>query len=120
MNNDLLVRLRKRYSDPVIPKCRVCGGELSLGMMGHGRAEWYCRNSEDGDFLVHYNQSQYIQTQFGDDDVLSACDEIERLRSLIMRWAAPRGSHRTCECSYCQQLTEVAENLQESEVKHGD
>ena len=36
-------------------------------------------------------------------------DEVERLQSMIRRWALPRGTHRSCHCNCCMELWKEAE-----------
>ncbi len=44
----ILTMLRRSYSRPTIPPCRVCGGTLSVQAMGGGRpTEWACDGRED-------------------------------------------------------------------------
>jgi hypothetical protein len=90
-SDGLVRRLRGRYTAPPPPKCRVCGGEMQLGMLGQGRAEWYCgsdaANSSKqepgthgaGLAADHYWSSQEIVCQFGDRDVLALCDAFDAL-----------------------------------------
>ncbi len=92
-----LARLRSRYSRPEVPPCCVCGGELILGMIGQGRAEWYCESADAKASLRHWQQSQHNQTQFLDEDVLALCDEVERLQNALAAATRPGGSRRSAE-----------------------
>ncbi len=77
----LIATLKERYSRPPTPTCRLCGGPMTIGMMGHGRIEWYC-NGPDAKWMGmedspakrakedHYSSSRHIQTRGGDSDVL--------------------------------------------------
>ncbi|QGJ94960.1 hypothetical protein SEA_REDWATTLEHOG_101 [Gordonia phage RedWattleHog] len=71
-DNELIDRLRKRYTVATPPPCSVCGAELRISSMGGGRQTWACSttlsNVSDGG-LKHYAQSQWTCV-VGDPDVI--------------------------------------------------
>jgi len=85
--------LRKRYTPPEIPKCSVCGGELSIQRCGGGEPTVYACDGYEADHenpgMVrraagrdiadkHYEESRYIDwIKGGDSDVLALLDELE-------------------------------------------
>ena len=88
----LLAKLRERYAPTIIPPCRVCGGELSIGSVGGGRpTKWGCSEWEEaGDGTLrrkpdrsagdqHYSNSVFIDSrQGGDADVIELIERFER------------------------------------------
>lgn len=92
---ELLATIRKRYTAPAIPQCRVCGGELSLGSIGGGFSTYACSSTEENPHypgqqrykenrtLVdeHYVRSRHVQYESGDEDVLALVSAYERLIS---------------------------------------
>ncbi len=82
MSDDIIANLRKRYAEPEIPPCRVCGRKLSLGAIIQGTKFWYC----DTDDLRHWAQSEVVR-QLADPDVIALCDEVERLRTIISEFS---------------------------------
>lgn len=80
---DILDRLRQRYTADEVPSCRVCGGELSVQSMGGGRATEYAHSAPDGvrmgDWMEHYRESKWTQYRAGDDEVLALLDFIEQV-----------------------------------------
>src|SRR6476659_5336606 len=87
----LLAKLRERYAPTVIPPCRVCGGELSIGSVGGGMpTKWGCsewEEAEDGTLRrkpdrgagdQHYSNSVFIDPrQGGDPDVIELIERFE-------------------------------------------
>lgn len=86
----LAVRLRQRYSPSVIPRCRLCAGELSLERVGGGAPDlWACSPFEPDSVLTaqlrtkpgrgvadpHYSESRYEDPRGGGDvDVIALLD----------------------------------------------
>jgi hypothetical protein len=73
--------LRERYAPSVIPPCRLCGAELSLGSFGGGRPTvWACDGrDDDGNYLPgrkiadrHYSESRYEDYRQGGDPLVLA------------------------------------------------
>jgi hypothetical protein len=85
--------LRKRYTPPEIPKCSICGGELSIQRCGGGEPTVYACDGYEADpenpGMVrraagrdiadkHYEESRYIDwKKGGDSDVVALLDELE-------------------------------------------
>lgn len=82
-----LKKLRERYEprDHDIPKCHICGEEMSIGMMGQGRIEWSCYGKvEDGEWNEykpgrsradrHCIESHRVTVPRGDLDVVRLVD----------------------------------------------
>ncbi len=87
---DILDRLRERYTGDEVPRCRVlvdgqpCGAELSPQSMGGGNATKYAHSTPDGvrmgDWMEHYRDSQFIHAKPGDSEVVALLDLIDRIR----------------------------------------
>lgn len=85
--------LRKRYTPPEIPKCKICGSELSIQRCGGGEPTVYACDGYEADpenpGMVrraagrdiadkHYEESRYIDwKKGGDSDVVALLDELE-------------------------------------------
>lgn len=85
--------LRKRYTPPEIPKCSICGAELSIQRCGGGEPTVYACDGYEADpenpGMVrraagrdiadkHYEESRYIDwKKGGDSDVVALLDELE-------------------------------------------
>lgn len=86
--------LRKRYTPPEIPKCSICGGELSIQRCGGGgeptvyACDGYEADPENAGMVrraagrgiadKHYEESRYIDwKKGGDSDVVALLDELE-------------------------------------------
>lgn len=78
---DLLERLRQRYSAEPVPPCQVCGGELSIQSMGGGQATKYGCPRPEGvtyrDWAEHYDRSVWTQYRAGDSEVIALVDAVE-------------------------------------------
>lgn len=98
-----LKALRARYTAGPVPRCRVCGGELSLQACGGGEPSvWACAARTPGRTPAdeHYCRSEFVQRRTGDSDVITAIDELERSRAEVDRlqkliandggWTVPR------------------------------
>ncbi|MBJ9162342.1 ead/Ea22-like family protein [Citrobacter farmeri] len=93
INKQTLAELRKRYTPPEIPKCSICGGELSIQRCGGGEPTVYACDGYEADpenpGMVrraagrdiadkHYEESRYIDwKKGGDSDVVALLDELE-------------------------------------------
>lgn len=88
----LLTRLRERYTDEVIPPCRICGAALEVACAGGGVIKYAC-SSEDAKKSVfgprsglgppeheeHYRRSEYQVIARGDREVLALVAAYESL-----------------------------------------
>lgn len=75
MLNELINKLKERYSPPTVPACRVCGGPLEVASCGGGRPTRYrcssTRLAEGKMDWEHYDRSEWEDLrQGGDPDVL--------------------------------------------------
>lgn len=93
IDKQTLAELRKRYTPPEIPKCSICGGELSIQRCGGGEPTVYACDGYEADpenpGMVrraagrdiadkHYEESRYIDwKKGGDSDVVALLDELE-------------------------------------------
>lgn len=91
--------LRKRYTPPEIPKCKICGSELSIQRCGGGEPTVYACDGYEADpenpGMVrraagrdiadkHYEESRYIDwKKGGDSDVVALLDELEAAEKRI-------------------------------------
>ncbi|MEI2684255.1 hypothetical protein [Erwinia aphidicola] len=90
-------QLKERYAAPEIPKCRVCGGELTVQRAGGGPTVWGCsgmvddptgeRNwiyAEGRSFAdEHYERSRWSDyRQGGDADVIELIERLEAAEKL--------------------------------------
>ena len=109
--------LRKRYTPPEIPKCKICGSELSIQRCGGGEPTVYACDGYEADpenpGMVrrasgrdiadkHYEESRYIDwKKGGDSDVVALLDELEESERLRLKF-------QEANCELCQKL-EAAE-----------
>lgn len=85
-------QLRERYAAPEIPKCRVCGGELTVQRTGGGPTIWGCTGMVDDptgerNWIYaegrscadeHYERSRWSDyRQGGDAEVIELIDALE-------------------------------------------
>lgn len=101
IDKQTLAELRKRYTPPEIPKCSICGGELSIQRCGGGEPTVYACDGYEADpqnpGMVrraagrdiadkHYEESRYIDwKKGGDSDVVALLDELEAVNELFLR-----------------------------------
>ncbi|MHA1081354.1 ead/Ea22-like family protein (plasmid) [Enterobacter ludwigii] len=99
IDKQTLAELRKRYTPPEIPKCSICGGELSIQRCGGGEPTVYACDGYEADpenpGMVrraagrdiadkHYEESRYIDwKKGGDSDVVALLDELEAAEKRI-------------------------------------
>jgi hypothetical protein len=91
---ELVDLLLNRFTEQVVPPCRICGSALSVASSGGGEAtKWACSGmTDDPDKVVylagrkcgddHYARSYFLQHQTGDDRVLEL---VKRFRALAER-----------------------------------
>ncbi|HID5256321.1 TPA: ead/Ea22-like family protein [Enterobacter ludwigii] len=86
--------LRERYSAKPIPKCHICGTEMTIQRMSGSRVTYGCSGAiydetgchyADGRSLAddHYEQSRVTVTDESDPDVLALQDELEAAEKRI-------------------------------------
>lgn len=99
IDKQMLAELRKRYTPPEIPKCIICGGELSIQRCGGGEPTVYACDGYEADpenpgmvrraagrYIAdkHYEESRYIDwIKGGDSDVVALLDELEAAEKRI-------------------------------------
>lgn len=91
MTDELVARLRERYTSPEVPPCPVCGGELSIQAIGRGPTVWACAKPEGvsyGAHSEHYQLSRHEQYRHGDSDVLELLDLFVELHARVGRETA--------------------------------
>jgi hypothetical protein len=105
--------IRKRYTPDVVPACRICGSPLTRITHTTAAVLWGCDPSGVGGGNCpllgrewsdkHYEQSQFHQFNEGDPDVLSLCDEVEKLRALLAEALENPLDHQNgfWDCRYC-------------------
>lgn len=82
--------LRERYSAKPIPKCHICGTEMTIQRMSGSRVTYGCSGAiydetgchyADGRSLAddHYEQSRVTVTDESDPDVLALLDDNDKL-----------------------------------------
>lgn len=113
IDKQTLAELRKRYTPPEIPKCSICGGELSIQRCGGGEPTVYACDGYEADpenpGMVrraagrdiadkHYEESRYIDwKKGGDSDVVALLDELEAKDAKIANLTAERDALREGE-----------------------
>lgn len=81
--------LRERYSPKPVPKCHICGEEMTIQRMSASRITYGCKGeSDDGYFKFgrtfadeHYEKSRVTVVDVSDPDVLALLDELEHYKS---------------------------------------
>ncbi|EDV4868513.1 ead/Ea22-like family protein [Salmonella enterica subsp. enterica] len=77
--------LRERYSPKPVPKCHICGEEMTIQRMSASRITYGCTGEgDDGYFKFgrtfadeHYEKSRVTVVDVSDPDVLALLDELE-------------------------------------------
>ncbi|EJS4545954.1 ead/Ea22-like family protein [Salmonella enterica] len=81
--------LRERYSPKPVPKCHICGEEMTIQRMSASRITYGCTGEgDDGYFKFgrtfvdeHYEESCVTVVDVSDPDVLALLDELEHYKS---------------------------------------
>ncbi|EDB4569863.1 ead/Ea22-like family protein [Salmonella enterica subsp. enterica serovar Panama] len=81
--------LRERYSPKPVPKCHICGEEMTIQRMSASRITYGCTGEgDDGYFKFgrtfadeHYEKSCVTVVDVSDPDVLALLDELEHYKS---------------------------------------
>ncbi|EAA1976746.1 ead/Ea22-like family protein [Salmonella enterica subsp. enterica serovar Java] len=77
--------LRERYSPKPVPKCHICGEEMTIQRISASRITYGCTGEgDDGYFKFgrtfadeHYEKSRVTVVDVSDPDVLALLDELE-------------------------------------------
>ena len=62
--------INERYAPSVIPKCRICGAEMTIGASGGGEpTRWYCSVAQDSKPMdwKHFGDSLWEDRRHGGD-----------------------------------------------------
>lgn len=89
--------LRERYSLKPVPKCHICGAEMTVQRMSASRITYGCTGAiyddkgchyAEGRSFVddHYEQSCVTVVDVSDPDVLAMLDELEAAKQDSARW----------------------------------
>ncbi|EHD3174042.1 ead/Ea22-like family protein [Salmonella enterica] len=90
--------LRERYSPKPVPKCHICGEEMTIQRMSASRITYGCTGATYDDAGCHYStgrriaddhyeQSRVTVVDVSDPDVLALLDELEHYKSREWRVA---------------------------------
>ncbi|HHG2373948.1 MULTISPECIES: ead/Ea22-like family protein [Enterobacteriaceae] len=86
--------LRERYSSQPIPKCHICGAEMTVQRISASRITYGCTGAtyDDAGYHYaegrsiadyHYEQSRVIVVDVSDPDVLALLNELEAAENRI-------------------------------------
>ncbi|ECE5060222.1 ead/Ea22-like family protein [Salmonella enterica] len=83
--------LRERYSPKPVPKCHICGEEMTIQQMSASRITYGCTGEgDDGYFKFgrtfadeHYEKSRVTVVDVSDPDVLALLDELDKKQQYI-------------------------------------
>ncbi|EAM3234912.1 protein Ead [Salmonella enterica] len=83
--------LRERYSPKPVPKCHICGEEMTIQRMSASRITYGCTGEgNDGYFKFgrtfadeHYEKSRVTVVDVSDPDVLELLDELDKKQQYI-------------------------------------
>ncbi|EJN1469584.1 ead/Ea22-like family protein [Citrobacter freundii] len=86
--------LRERYSSQPVPKCHICGAEMTVQRMSASRITYGCTGATYDDAGCHYaegrsiadyhyEQSRVTVVDVSDPDVLALLDELEAAEKRI-------------------------------------
>lgn len=119
--------LRWRHAPVVIPPCRVCGAELTIGSMGGGQATKYSCSSPEAssigdktreerrDASDHYAASIVNVAYHGDPKIVRVIDELVALRSAAGEdMVVPVGFVFLHSVSDCYPLVHVGDGVWEN------
>jgi hypothetical protein len=92
-----LTALRERYSPKPVPKCHICGAEMTVQRMSASRITYGCTGATYDDTGCHYaegrsiaddhyEQSRVTIVDVSDPDVLAMLDEREAAKQDSARW----------------------------------
>ncbi|EFV4958212.1 ead/Ea22-like family protein [Salmonella enterica] len=92
MSNIDKQELRERYSPKPVPKCHICGEEMTIQRMSASRITYGCTGATYDDAGCHYStgrriaddhyeQSRITVVDVSDPDVLALLDELEHYKS---------------------------------------
>ena len=92
-----LTALRERYSPKPVPKCHICGAEMTVQRMSASRITYGCTGATYDDTGCHYaegrsiaddhyEQSRVTVVDVSDPEVLATLDELEKTQKGEKQW----------------------------------
>ena len=99
LSPEKLAEIRQRYSPKPIPKCRICGAEMSIGAVSPSRTVYACSGAthdENGWHYApdrsladdHYSESRVTVVDVSDPDVLALVEALEARDKQIAKYHA--------------------------------
>lgn len=96
-----LTALRERYSPKPVPKCHICGAEMTVQRMSASRITYGCTGATyddkgchyaEGRSIAddHYAQSRVTVVDVSDPDVLEVLDELEKEKGYASTYEAEK------------------------------
>ncbi|MJX49839.1 ead/Ea22-like family protein [Salmonella enterica] len=93
--------LRERYSPKPVPKCHICGEEMTIQRMSASRITYGCTGATyddkgchyaEGRSIAddHYEQSRVTVVDVSDPDVLALLDELEKEKGYASTYEAEK------------------------------
>ncbi|EKP1952034.1 ead/Ea22-like family protein [Salmonella enterica] len=93
--------LRERYSPKPVPKCHICGKEMTIQRMSASRITYGCTGATyddkgchyaEGRSIAddHYEQSRVTVVDVSDPDVLALLDELEKEKGYASTYEAEK------------------------------
>ncbi|MEX8623545.1 ead/Ea22-like family protein [Salmonella enterica] len=90
--------LRERYSPKPVPKCHICGEEMTIQRISASRVTYGCTGEgDDGYFKFgrtfadeHYEKSRVTVVDVNDPDVLELLDELEKEKGYASTYEAEK------------------------------
>ncbi|EAQ3524690.1 ead/Ea22-like family protein [Salmonella enterica] len=90
--------LRERYSPKPVPKCHICGEEMTIQRMSASRITYGCTGEgDDGYFKFgrtfvdeHYEKSRVTVVDVSDPDVLALLDELDSANGYASAYEAEK------------------------------
>lgn len=119
--------LRERYSPKPVPKCHICGAEMTVQRMSASRITYGCTGATYDDTGCHYaegrsiaddhyEQSRVTIVDVSDPDVLAMLDEREAAKQDSARWFKAFKKAVSIGARYEERIAELDEALRDKQA----
>lgn len=113
-----LDEIRQRYSPVAVPKCHICGAEMTIGAATAARVVYACSGATYDDAGCHYApgrsiaddhyaQSRVTVVDVSDPDVLAVVEELEKAQRYIERLREWNAGLAQESCEYQNRIAEL-------------
>ena len=120
LTSEKLEEIRQRYRQTEVPKCHICGAEMTIQRMSASRITYGCAGAiydetgchyDEGRSLAddHYAESRITVVDVSDPDVLALVEALEKAQAQSSKWLEAYHKAVSIGARYEERIAELEE-----------